>query len=349
MRAASIMNPGPTSAEALRAYIAAPDETAAGRWLETLITSHAQPVVSRALSSKAGTAGLRHTGEQWDLEEVASHAKLRLVAKLQSLRTQSGTEAIDDFEGYAAATAHSCWAEHLREKFPRRAMLRNQLRYLLEEQAERNGLALRENADGLMAAGLAEWKPRPLVPAAQMAALVERLAASTVDWRRLSLPAALRLLLQQANGPVAMEPLVGALAQLRQIKDDDVSIDAEDPSGEPKQFADASASPADDVAWREQLRWLWRCVQELSLRQRTAFILHMEDVKEFELHGIASIRSVAGVLEITAEELAELWPDIPLDDLRIAARMNATRQQVINLRMVARDKIRRRLPELLAA
>ncbi len=342
------MNPGPTSAEALRAYIAAADDATAGRWLQTLIETHATPVMGRALSSKAGVSGLRHTGEQWDLDEVASHAKERLVVKLRALRHQSGADSIEDFESYVAATAHSCWAEHLREKFPRRNMLRNQLRYLLEEQAERNGLLLRQGSDGAMAAGLKDWNARPVFPLPQLNALVERLATAH-DWPRLSLPAAVRLLLTEANGPIGMEPLVSALCTLRQVADESVSMDAEDATGEQRQFADTAASPADDVAWREQLRWLWRCVQELSLRQRTAFLLHMEDVKEFELHGIASIRSVAGSLEIPVEELAALWPDIPIDDLRIAARLNATRQQVINLRMVARDKIRRRLPEMLAA
>jgi hypothetical protein len=343
------MNSGSTSAEALRAFVTAPDEAAAGQWLQTLIEWHAVPVVGRALSSKAGASGLRHTGEQWDLDEVASHAKERLVVKLRALRVQSGEAVIEDFESYVAATAHSCWAEHLRGKFPRRAMLRNQLRYLLEEQAERNGLWLRQGSDGAMAAGLKEWSARPVFPTGQLNALVERLA-TTKDWPRLSLPAAVRALLSEANGPIAMEPLVSAMAALRQVKDESVSLDAESVTGEPRQFADTSASnPADDVAWREQLRWLWRCIQELSLRQRTAFLLHMEDVKEFELHGIASIRTMAGALEMSAEELAALWPDIPIDDLRIAARLGATRQQVINLRMVARDKIRRRLPEMLAA
>jgi hypothetical protein len=38
-----------------------------------------------------------------------------------------------------------------------------------------------------------------------------------------------------------------------------------------------------------------------------------------------------------------LWKELPLDDLTIAGRLGATRQQVINLRKSARARLVRRL------
>ena len=58
--------------------------------------------------------------------------------------------------------------------------------------------------------------------------------------------------------------------------------------------------------------------------------------------GVATFREVAAALEIGPEELAELWNRLPLEDLEIAARLGLDRQQVINLRSTARQKLARR-------
>jgi hypothetical protein len=93
------------------------------------------------------------------------------------------------------------------------------------------------------------------------------------------------------------------------------------------------------MVWKEYLDWLWREIKSLSDRQRRAFLFHSDVLQELELLGIASIRVIAGPLNLTAQELAELWNRLPLDDLAIAKMLDCTRQQVINLRRVARDKL----------
>jgi hypothetical protein len=57
---------------------------------------------------------------------------------------------------------------------------------------------------------------------------------------------------------------------------------------------------------------------------------------------VASFREVAGALETTPPDLAELWNRLPLEDLEIAARLGLDRQQVINLRSTARERLVRR-------
>jgi hypothetical protein len=98
-------------------------------------------------------------------------------------------------------------------------------------------------------------------------------------------------------------------------------------------------SPAEELVWKEYLEWLWQQIRILSDRQRRAFLLHFEILREFELLGIASIRSIAVALDFAPERFAELWNQIPLVDLTIAKMLDCTRQQVINLRRVARDKL----------
>ena len=58
--------------------------------------------------------------------------------------------------------------------------------------------------------------------------------------------------------------------------------------------------------------------------------------------GIASFAEVAGALEISPQALSELWNRLPLEDLEIATRLGLDRQQVINLRCTARERLVRR-------
>jgi hypothetical protein len=63
----------------------------------------------------------------------------------------------------------------------------------------------------------------------------------------------------------------------------------------------------------------------------------------FVLLGIAGIDRLAAAVGMSANELAEIWSELPLGDAAIAARLGVTRQQVINLRKSARERLRRRL------
>jgi hypothetical protein len=58
---------------------------------------------------------------------------------------------------------------------------------------------------------------------------------------------------------------------------------------------------------------------------------------------VISSDDIAGALEISRDRLAALWDQLPMDDLSLAATLNLTRQQVINLRKAARARLSRRL------
>ena len=64
--------------------------------------------------------------------------------------------------------------------------------------------------------------------------------------------------------------------------------------------------------------------------------------------GIATFEQIAQILEIPAAQFEQLWTDLPLDDLHIAAYLVATRQQVINLRKTARERLLKRMNGLKA-
>jgi hypothetical protein len=87
----------------------------------------------------------------------------------------------------------------------------------------------------------------------------------------------------------------------------------------------------------------------LPLNQRAALLLNLKDadgrgcIALFPATNVATLRELAEALEMKAERLAELWNELPLEDAKIAELLKLTRQQVINARKSARERLARRL------
>ncbi|HEX8172051.1 MAG TPA: sigma-70 family RNA polymerase sigma factor [Thermoanaerobaculia bacterium] len=109
------------------------------------------------------------------------------------------------------------------------------------------------------------------------------------------------------------------------------------------------ASAARRVEALEICARLWSEIRELPPRQRVALLLHLRDesgetaLAHFVISAVASPDELAASMGMTRDELLALWDELPLDDHRIAARLGATRQQVINLRKSARERLGRRM------
>jgi hypothetical protein len=94
---------------------------------------------------------------------------------------------------------------------------------------------------------------------------------------------------------------------------------------------------------------LWREVRELPRRQRLALLLNFRDAGDQDLISLlpytrtATIEQIAETLDLPVEEFLELWNKLPLDDVAIAELLGSTRQQVINLRKCARERLERRI------
>lgn len=115
----------------------------------------------------------------------------------------------------------------------------------------------------------------------------------------------------------------------------------------------STATGEQDTAWQVEkrifLQRLWEELRQLPLNQRAALLLNLKDAKGrgcialFLATGIATLSQLADVLEMRADRFAELWNELPLDDARIAELLQVTRQQVINARKSARERLTRRL------
>ena len=196
--------------------------------------------------------------------------------------------------------------------------------------------------------------PQSLQMGALLAKSIEHLRRE--DWQRL-----LTALFKALGAPLTIDNLVALITALFGMPDENVPPPPPlpPPSG-------------DQIAMRETLQRLWQAIMQLPPRQRMAYLLNPSggEIDIFPWHGIASISEIGKSLAFTVEQyerlwaalrldeavhqqvqilrtpekkFALLWKCLPLEDSLIAQMLPATRQQVINLRRVARDRLQQQL------
>jgi hypothetical protein len=330
-------------------FLRAQDDAASGTALEQLICESAQPVVRGVIRNKlrVGHFSDRDLTED-QAADLASDVTMKLVARLRELRSQPTARAINNFRGYVAVMAYHACDEFLRHKYPRRYSLKNQLRYLL---THRDGLKLWESAHGTLLCGYAEWENSLLLKKSARPALPDvRTMSAAFNLVDLSLPALVTAIFDRCGAPLELDELVSLVADLWEIKDEPITpVPVDDDTFETRSGQDQSTKKLDDrIDQRSQLEKLWIEIRELPLRQRVALLLSLRDdqgrgvLTLLPLVRVASIRQIAETLFMSAEQLADLWNHLPLDDATIADSLGVTRQQVINLRKCARQRLLRR-------
>jgi hypothetical protein len=240
----------------------------------------------------------------------------------------------------------------LRKKYPERHKLKNKIRYLLSRQT---GFDLWEADGGRWLAGYSAWRNTDWsgyrtweTDAAEGAGLG---LESDVQDSRHSVGARFAALIDrmfsQAGHPIELDALVSAIASICGIKDQ--SAESAERSEAVEEPADPGIALDEAMDNRALASRLWAEIRELPLRQRTALLLHLKDLQGQSVLTllprirVASIREIAATLEVDPYQMASLWNELPLEDSVIAERLQATRQQVINLRKSARERLTRRL------
>lgn len=115
---------------------------------------------------------------------------------------------------------------------------------------------------------------------------------------------------------------------------------------------DEAASIESSLVYRSALVEVWREIDLLPSRQRIALLLGLRDehgsaiTSLLILLRIVTFDELAAAVELSSDDLAAIWDQLPLPDLAIAERLDLTRQQIINLRKSARERLARRLPFL---
>jgi hypothetical protein len=236
----------------------------------------------------------------------------------------------------------------MRCQFPERHAFKNRLNYLLTRL---RGFALWQDENGKLLAGFAVWQ-RGRTPAApgrfKQLAHEDEIVAQVHLLRSTRAGDALAAVFDYLGGPAGFDELVSVLAAVLQIRDQ--PLESADQNQDSFTFRTAGEP---DTAWQVEkrifLQRLWEEVRQLPRNQRAALLLNLKDagghgcIALFPATGIATLRQLAETLEVDAERLAELWNELPLEDARIAEMLGLTRQQVINARKSARERLTRRL------
>lgn len=336
--------PSPTAAELLRAWWQAGEPEPAEQLLTRLLIEHATPTIKAVIAYRL-RAGFAQTG---DAEDVCQEVTLQLIARLKYLKATGAPPLHGAFSSYVAAVAHQACSLYRRRQLPRRARLKDQLRYVLTHQ---RGLALWESAHKVWWGGFAVWREQR-----KKAVVTSRVLELQEDAEHLELPAAsltrmplaelLAAVFNHLRGPIEFTALVNLVGVLLGIKDDPSFEAAPD---ETAQQSLQSDNPAERVEQRLYLQRLWQELVQLPLPERMALLLNLHDAQDrglvqllVELQ-ITSLHQLAEVLGLAPLDFAELWRELPCADARIATMLGLTRQQVINLRSSARRHLASRM------
>jgi DNA-directed RNA polymerase specialized sigma24 family protein len=283
--------------------------------IEDVITAHARPLAEQVIARHRRSESLISAA---DAEDIASTVMLRLVRRLQAVpfAWDAAVERLDDF---VATLAYHAVYDLLRRRFPARRRLKSRLRYLLTHDKRFAMWTI----DDEVRCGLASWRE-----SSEVASDVE-LTAGIDD---------VEAIFRHAGKPLRLETLVELTAELWQITDRPEPVPSEEPP----------PSPLAAMENRQFLEALWSEIRELRPLQRAALLLNLRDADGANATallvtlGIATIEEIAAAMSLAPERLKELWDELPLDDLTIASMLGVTRQQVINLRRAARERLARR-------
>ncbi|HEV7242390.1 MAG TPA: hypothetical protein VGQ36_24390 [Thermoanaerobaculia bacterium] len=254
-------------------------------------------------------------------DDLRSETVMRLLKRLRDpQRSPIGT-----FEDYVAAVTSRVIDDLVRAISPEWARLKHRIRYVLNHD---DRFCVSILADGRIRCSL---QAAPAIGARRV-----RTRAADVLTKMV-----LDVLAHPEEGRT-IDDLVNAVAARMGIADPIRT------SGDHIAAAHTS-SPLSIVESTESLHRLWSEIVALPRRQRLALLLNARDpagesvLRLLIAERIVTMQELAATLEISAAELDALWNGVPLIDAAIAERLQVTRQQVINLRKAARDRLARRM------
>ena len=325
----------------------APEEAAA---LARLNAEQIEPTIRRGLGYKLGFYHPRGNQnlQRPEFEELYNDIQLRLLTRLRALKQDPAGNQIVNLRGYVATVTRNTCDEYLRQRYPLRRSLKDKVRrHLLSHTA----FALWEDTEHNWLAGLSGWQELDHQVKEELGELQERLKTEwqSVDVQRLELDDLLTTIFRVARGPIDLDELTELIAGLWGVADRPAeSLDAVANATLDEQPG-ADINLATIIERRQSLQLLWREICQLPRRQRVALLLNLRNPNGINVitllpaTGVATFEQIAHALEIPAKEFEQLWAQLPLDDLYLAGYLGATRQQVINLRKTARERLLKRV------
>ena len=329
-------------------FLQAHDPSVAESLLTDLIQKRADPIIAKILKSKLRVSldGSQGNQQNQDALEIASELRATLITDLRAMQQHPVQKSIKSFPDYVAIKTYSACADYFREKNPQRWRLKNLLRYQLKQNSR---FALWKAENNAWYAGLNEWAGTIGADNAMPSSNSIEEAFSRKHAEGIEPAHLLAAIFEHVGHPVEFERIVTLAAEVWNITDS--PLQSVDDANRKPEIEPVSPNVGVDLLFEQRLHLekLWAEVGQLPVLQRAALLLNLRDAHGasaifFIPHlSIASQDQIAEMLQLPDKEFSRLWSDLPLDDSRIARMFGITRQQVINLRKTARERLARRM------
>jgi len=322
----------------------APEEAAA---LARLNAEQIEPTIRRGLGFKLRLYRPQSDQNRNELEEIYNDIQLRLLKRLRALKEDPAQNQIANLRGYVATVTRNTCDEYLRQRYPLRRSLKDRVRRHLLSHTE---FAVWEDAEHHWLAGFSSWQNLDCggTNVRELQELLQ-LEWTNVDVQRLELHDLLTTIFSVKHAPLEVDQLTELIAGFWGIEDHPPEpVDANSHTLLDEQLR-VDINPATIIERRQSLELLWREICQLPRRQRVALLLNLRNphgvnvITLLPATGVATFEQIAFALEIPVAEFEQLWAKLPLDDLHLAGYLGATRQQVINLRKTARERLLKRM------
>jgi RNA polymerase sigma factor (sigma-70 family) len=300
----------------LARYLSASDESSRNHEMEMILIGQVQPCARGVLANYVREV---FPVDAFDAEDMLGQVTMSVLRKLRAA-TVLEEESVQCLQAYVVTLTRNVIRDYMRRRTPNRTRLKRRLQYVFMHDER---LALWSH-DNVTLCGLAQWRGR-----------ADRANDITVDASGENLAEMLLAAFTQIGKPVRLAALVDELSEAEE--DEDARIEL------------ATTPPSDAIEARQYLEMLWREIRALPPRQQAALLLNLREPGSgnamllFLTVRVATFAQIAEAVALTPAELAAIWEDLPFDDLRIAEHLGVTRQQVINLRKAARERLSRRM------
>lgn len=340
------------SNELLLAYLSEKDENLAKNLAEKLIET-TKPLIEKIVA--ANLRNLLGSPSQFsqlqDIPDVRQEVITRLLTYFRTAREKAEPNRIKDLNAYVATVSYNCCYEYKQHKYPQRFRLKKKLQYLFthhsalgiwQDEAQEWFGGLRE-----WGGDLKHWKIQSLHRTQQLLNDQLPLGLQHLPDPTLKRNSAAWQLVELFNWSqefIKLGDLITIFQKWWNLSDETVELEDDFPS-QPFEVLKIESALENG----KKLKAVWSEIRLLPLAQRKALLLNLRDSVDRELVTllpaleIASLRDIAATLEITPENLAQVWNTLPLNDQQIATEMGLERRQVINLRRSARERLVRRL------
>lgn len=331
---------------ALIPFLSAGTDVEADDALAGLMVEKIKPVIEKTLRIKMHASLIKNdfNPNNQDALELLGEINLLLIAEFRKLRSGS-PKAIQNLNAYVVSVTINSYRQYLRTKYPRRRQLKNKLQYLLRHHPE---FSLWEDDREWLCGIGAESDAAPF---ADLESLQTEIMELSNHHDLKAVPKVIELVrtcLRMAGSPILFNDLISLVARVQDIEDRKEMIEFEEESMMPGDLGRSESSVVSKIEQQEQLRRIWSEIHQMPVRHRLALLLNLKNKEGegvltlFPLLRIATIRQIAEALEFSPDEFGAIWAELPWEDTKIAEYMNLTRQQVINLRQSARNRLIRR-------